>query len=78
MTSKNSIDDLNKGDKLNDDNYNTLHHEIQYVLEEYDVLMQCKTKVWVKLSTPKRLENFSVMGKERFYCSCSLGMFYSG
>ena len=38
MTSKNIIADLNKGEKLNGDNYNMWHLKIQYVLEEQEVL----------------------------------------
>ena len=38
MGSKNIIADLNKGKKLNDDNYNIWHLKIQYVLEEQEVL----------------------------------------
>ena len=38
MTSKNIIADLNKGEKLNGDNYNIWHLKIQYVLEEQEIL----------------------------------------
>ena len=38
MASKNIIADLNKGEKLNGDNYNIWHLKIQYVLEEQEVL----------------------------------------
>ncbi|XP_073309909.1 uncharacterized protein [Primulina huaijiensis] len=38
MSSKSIIADLNKGDKLNGDNYDTLRHKIGYVLDEQDVL----------------------------------------
>ncbi|XP_022853910.1 uncharacterized protein LOC111375338 [Olea europaea var. sylvestris] len=38
MASKNIIADLNKGDKLNGNNYNTWRHKIWYVLEEQDCL----------------------------------------
>lgn len=38
MASKNIIADLNKGDKLNGDNYDTWRHKIWYVPEEQDWL----------------------------------------
>ncbi|XP_073289064.1 uncharacterized protein [Primulina huaijiensis] len=38
MTSKSIIADLNKGDKLNGDNYDTWRHKIGYVLDEQDAL----------------------------------------
>ena len=38
MASNNIIIDLNKGEKLNGDNYNIWHLKIQYVLEEQEVL----------------------------------------
>lgn len=38
MAFKNIIVNLNKGNKLNNDNYNTWHHKIWYVLEEQDCL----------------------------------------
>ena len=30
--------DLNRGDKLNEKNYDVWHHKIQYLLEEQDML----------------------------------------
>ena len=38
MASKTIIADLNKGDKLNGDNYDTWRHKIWYVLKEQDAL----------------------------------------
>ena len=38
MVIKNIITELNKGEKLNGDNYNIWHLKIQYVLEEQDAL----------------------------------------
>ncbi|MDD0298939.1 DUF4219 domain-containing protein [Shigella flexneri] len=38
MASKNIIAELNKGEKLNGDNYNIWHLKIQYVLEEQEAL----------------------------------------
>ena len=38
MASKNIVSYLNKGEKLNGDNYNIWHHKIQYNLEEQEVL----------------------------------------
>ena len=38
MASKTIIADLNKGDKLNGDNYDTWRHKIWYVLDEQDAL----------------------------------------
>ena len=37
-TSKNIIAELNKGEKLNGDNYDIWHRKIQYILEEQDAL----------------------------------------
>ena len=36
MVTKNIIAELNKGEKLNGDNYNIWHFKMQYVLEEQD------------------------------------------
>ena len=36
--SKNIVIELNKGEKLNNDNYNILSMKIQYVLKEQEVL----------------------------------------
>ena len=38
MASKNIIVELNKGEKLNGDNYNIWHLKMHYVLEEQKVL----------------------------------------
>lgn len=38
MASKNIIIDLNKGEKLNEDNYDIWSHKIWYVLEEKNAL----------------------------------------
>ncbi|OMO74603.1 Zinc finger, CCHC-type [Corchorus olitorius] len=38
MAAKNIIVDLNKGEKLNGDNYNIWHRKVQYLLEEQEVL----------------------------------------
>ena len=38
MASKNIITDLNKGEKLDGDNYNIWQTKIQYVLEEQEAL----------------------------------------
>ena len=38
MATKNIIAELNKGEKLNGDNYNIWHLKMQYVLEEQDAL----------------------------------------
>ena len=38
MASKNIIAELNKGEKLNNDNYKIRHLKIQYVLEEQEAL----------------------------------------
>ncbi|OMO72888.1 hypothetical protein COLO4_27409 [Corchorus olitorius] len=38
MAAKNIIADLNKGEKLNGDNYNIWHWKVQYILEEQQVL----------------------------------------
>ena len=35
---KNIIAELNKGEKLNDDNYEIWHHKIRYNLEEQEAL----------------------------------------
>ena len=37
-TSKNITAELNKGEKLNGDNYDIWHRKIQYILEEQDAL----------------------------------------
>ena len=38
MASKCVVADLNKGEKLDGENYNIWHHKIQYVLNEQEVL----------------------------------------
>ena len=38
MASKSIIADLNKGEKLDGDNYDIWHRKIQYVLDEQEVL----------------------------------------
>ena len=38
MASKGIVADLNKGEKLDDDNYDIWHRKIQYVLNEQEVL----------------------------------------
>ena len=38
MASKGIVADLNKGEKLDGENYNIWHHKIQYVLNEQEVL----------------------------------------
>ncbi|EEF33959.1 conserved hypothetical protein [Ricinus communis] len=38
MASKNIIGELNKGEKLNGNNYNILHLKMHYVLEEQEIL----------------------------------------
>ena len=38
MASKGVVANLNKGEKLDDENYNIWHHKIQYVLNEQEVL----------------------------------------
>ncbi|OMO95857.1 hypothetical protein COLO4_15637 [Corchorus olitorius] len=38
MTAKNIIADLNKGEKLNSDNYNIWHRKFQYEREVLDIL----------------------------------------
>ena len=38
MVSKCIVADLNKGEKLDGENYNIWHHKIQYVLNEQEVL----------------------------------------
>ena len=35
---KNIVVELNKGKKLNGDNYDIWHHKIQYILEEQETL----------------------------------------
>ena len=38
-TSKNIVDDLNKEEKLDDNNYNTWYCKIQYLLDELEVTL---------------------------------------
>ena len=38
MTSKNIVVDLNKGEKLDGDNYDIWHRKIQYTLDEEEVI----------------------------------------
>ena len=52
MASKNIIADLNKGEKLNGDNYNIWHLKIQYVLEEQEVL----ETINVEMEEPQAVE----------------------
>ena len=37
-TTKNIIAELNKGEKLNGDNYEIWHYKVQYILEEQEAL----------------------------------------
>ena len=37
-TTKNIIVELNKGEKLNGDNYEIWHYKVQYILEEQEAL----------------------------------------
>ena len=38
MALKTIVADLNKGEKLNGDNYDIWHRKVQYILEEQEVL----------------------------------------
>ena len=38
MASKSIVADLNKGEKLDGDNYDIWHRKIQYILDEQEVL----------------------------------------
>jgi len=38
MASKNSIADLNKGEKLDGKNYDIWYHKVQYLLDKQEVL----------------------------------------
>jgi hypothetical protein len=38
MASKSIVDDLNKGEKLDGENYDISHRKIRYVLNEQEVL----------------------------------------
>ena len=38
MASKNIVADLNKGEKLNGDNYDIWHYKIQYILDKQEVM----------------------------------------
>ena len=61
MASKNIIADLNKGEKLNGDNYNIWHLKIQFVLEEQEVL----ETINVEMEEPQVVEGNNNCGNPR-------------
>ena len=51
-SSKNIVAELNKGEKLNGDNYDIWHQKVQYVLEEQETLETLQNTI-IELEEPE-------------------------
>ena len=63
--SKNIVAKLNKGEKLNGDNYDIWHHKIQYILEEQETLQALNSWAWAREYCSTQEGSWGLSGLEK-------------
>ena len=63
MATKNIIAELNKGEKLNGDNWDIWHRKVQYILEEQEALESLTTVIVEVLLSTKGMLRHTKAGK---------------